>query len=139
MISEAPTGKERLELDMNLASMLVGATLEGDEEAPLLKLMRLGAYDPEPVPGKRPRPLKLIFVFKEDAERFLVKSDKTHKDLKGIVFSGELPAAETFETPGLAERVKSIARETTRAKQVPVASTIHDQGRSVELVPDEPD
>ncbi len=35
---QAPTGKERQELDMNLASMLVDATLEGDEEAPLLKI-----------------------------------------------------------------------------------------------------
>ncbi len=43
---QAPTGKERLELDMNLASMLVSATLEGDEEAPLLKIMRLGSMIP---------------------------------------------------------------------------------------------
>ncbi len=59
---------------MHLASMPVSATPEGAVESPLLKTMCLGAYDPEPVPWKRPRPLKLFIAFKADAERFLSRS-----------------------------------------------------------------
>ncbi len=78
----------------------------GDEEAPIVKAIRLGRHVPRTIPSERVRPLKIVYLKKDDANKSLSNTKMLGTKLEGLGFRKGFPLEERIPWRALLQELE---------------------------------